>query len=220
MGAAVAIVGLWALFAVTHMGLSSLRVRPRLVSALGEPVFAGLYSVVALAIFVPLVWLYIEHRHEGPLLWALGIGPVLRWVLYVVIGVGFVLVVGGLVEPSPAMIGGGEPEVRGIHRITRHPLFMGLALFGVGHLFFMGWASDVAFFAGFPLFTLIGCAHQDRRKLATEGERYREWHAATAFLPFTGRGSARGVRELRPVSVVVGVVLTIGLRLLHGPLFY
>jgi uncharacterized membrane protein len=220
MGATVAIVALWVLFAVTHMGFSSLRLRPRLVAALGPGPFAGLYSLLALAIFIPLVWVYLENRHAGPLLWALSIGPVLRWLLYVVMGAGFVLIVGGLVEPSPAMIGGSAPEVRGIHRITRHPLFMGLALFGLVHLAFMGFASDVAFYAGFPLFALIGCAHQDRRKLATEGDAYRAWHEATAFLPFTGRDTARGLRELRPVALLLGVVLTIGLHLLHGPLFW
>ncbi len=220
MGSAAAIAGLWVLFAATHMGLSSRRLRPRLVSALGEPVFAGLYSLLALAIFVPLVWLYFVHRHEGPLLYAFSIGPLLRWLLYVVMGAGFVLMVGGLVEPSPAMMGGAKPEVRGIHRITRHPLFMGLGVFGLVHLAFQGFASDVAFYAGFPLFALIGCAHQDRRKLATEGEAYRAWHESTAFLPFTSRDTLRGLRELRPVSLLVGVVLTVALRLLHGPLFW
>ena len=79
MGATGAIVGLWLLFAATHMGLSSLRVRPRLVAALGPGPFAGLYSLLALAIFIPLVWVYLNDRHAGPLLWALPIGPLLRW---------------------------------------------------------------------------------------------------------------------------------------------
>ena len=214
------IVALWVLFAATHMGLSSLRLRPRLVGAMGEAAFAGLYSVVALAIFVPLVWVYIEHRHEGPLLWALSIGPVLRWVAYVVMGAAMVLIVGGLVEPSPAMMGSGSSEVRGIHRITRHPLFMGTGLLGLAHLPFMGFATDVAFFAGLPIYGVIGCAHQDRRKLATMGEDYRAWHAATPFLPFTGRETLRGLRELRPLSLLLGVALAVGLRLLHGPLFW
>ncbi len=219
MSASAAIVALWLVFAATHMGLSSLRLRPRLVATLGEGGFASLYSLVALAVFVPLVWFYVEHRHEGPLLWALPIGPALRWALYVLMGAGVVLMVGGLVEPSPAGLIPAGSEVRGLHRLTRHPLFMGVGLMGAVHLLFLGFASDVAFFAGFPLFALLGCAHQDRRKLATGGDAYRSWHAATPFLPFTGRETLRGLRELRPLSLALGVALTFGLRLLHGPLF-
>ena len=36
MGATLAILGLWLAFAVTHIAMSSLRWRPRLVGALGE----------------------------------------------------------------------------------------------------------------------------------------------------------------------------------------
>ena len=220
MGATTEILALWGLFAATHMGLSSQRLRPRLVGALGEPAYAGIFSVVALAIFVPLAWIYFGHRHEGTLLWAVSVGPVLRWVVYVVMGAAFVLVVGGLLEPSPASMLSGDTEVRGIHRLTRHPLFMGLGVIGLLHLPWNGFASDVAFFAGLPLFAIIGCAHQDRRKLANLGEAYRTWHQATPFLPFTGRETLRGLRELRPASLLLGVLLTIGLRMAHGPLFY
>ena len=135
-------------------------------------------------------------------------------------GAAFVLVVGGLVEPSPAMIGGGATRVRGIHRITRHPLFMGLGLMGLLHLPWNGHASDVAFFAGLPVVAILGCAHQDRRKLASAGADYRAWHAETPFLPFTGGATLRGLAELRPLSLVIGVAVCIGLRLLHGPLFW
>ena len=96
---------------------------------------------------------------------------------------------------------------------------MGVGLFGLLHLPMNGFASDVAFWAGFPLFAVAGCRHQDLRKLATEGEAYRTWHAATPFWPFTGRETGRGIRELPRLAVPLGVGLTIGLRLLHGPLF-
>jgi uncharacterized membrane protein len=106
-----------------------------------------------------------------------------------------------------------------VHLLTRHPVFMGAGIFGALHLLGMGFASDVAFWAGFPLFALIGCAHQDRRKLATEGADYRAWHERTPFLPFTGRETLRGLRELSPLAIPIGVALATVLRLLHGPLF-
>jgi uncharacterized membrane protein len=95
-----------------------------------------------------------------------------------------------------------------------------VGLFGLLHLLVMGFASDVAFWSGFLLFALIGCAHQDRRKLAAEGPAYRAWHEETPFLPFTGRETLRGLRELPRLAIPTGVALAVGLRLLHGPLFH
>jgi uncharacterized membrane protein len=124
-------------------------------------------------------------------------------------------------SPSPVAVGAPKAgAARGVHLLTRHPVFMGAGLFGALHLLVMGCASDVAFWAGFPLFAVIGCAHQDGRKLATEGAAYRAWHAATPFLPLTGRETLRGVREMPPLAIAIGVALATGFRLLHAPLFH
>ena len=221
MSATGVIAGIWVLFAVTHMGLSSRAWRPRLVATLGAQGFLGAYSLLAIAIFTALIWFYLGHRHEGPQLWTPSIGSLGLWMIYALQGVAWVLVVAGGVSPSPAALGAPEAgPARGVHLLTRHPVFMGVGLFGALHLFVMGFASDVAFWAGFPLFAAIGCAHQDRRKLAAEGAAYRAWHAATPFLPFTGRETLRGLRETPRLAIAIGVFLATGLRLLHAPLFH
>ncbi len=204
------------------MGFSSLRLRPRLVGAMGTRAFQGVYSLIALVVFTALVWFYLTHRHLGPLLWAIQIGPVALWTIYVLQGVAWTLVVAGLIQPSPAMVAGltgkmpEDIEPRGVQLITRHGAFMGLGLFGLLHLPMNGFLSDAIFFSGFPIFAIVGCWHQDQRKLATDGEAFRAFHAATPFLPFTGAGALRGIREM-PLAIVIGVALTVGLRLLHGP---
>lgn len=215
----IAVVLLWLAFAGSHMAFSSLALRPRLVRILGERGFLGLYSLVAFVTFVPLVWIYMANRHTGPLLWGNPLGPVSIWLVHVPMGLAFVLVVAGLAQPSPVALGapGGPP--RGIHRVTRHALFMGLGVFGALHLIPNGFASDLAFFAGFPLFAIVGCWHQDRRKLKSEGEAFRNFVAHTPFLPFTGRETARGVRELPLWILALGIAVTVGLRWLHTPLF-
>lgn len=215
---AVVIAALWAAFAASHMILSSVRLRPRLVALGGEAVFQGAFSLVALATFVPLLWFYFSHKHAGPLLWAVPLGETLRWVLYLGNGVAFVLVAAALITPSPAVMGVRSAQPRGVHHLTRHGLFMGLALWGALHLVVNGYASDVAFFAGFPVFAVIGCWHQDLRKLTTQPD-YASFHAQTPFLPFTGRSTLRGLRELSPIALAVGVALTIALRWYHQPLF-
>ncbi len=209
------IVALWLAFAATHISLSSLRWRPRLVAALGQQRFLGVYSLIALATFVPMVSLYFRNKHAGPHLWYLGAIPGMRWAIYVGLGAALVLTVAGLIRPSPAGLLPGSSEVRGVYRITRHPAFMGVGLFGLLHLLVANVnAAELAFFGGFPVFALIGCAHQDRRKLATAGEDFGRFHAQTPFLPFTGRGTLRGISEM-PAALLLGVAISVVLRWFH-----
>ena len=217
--AAAAIVFCWLVFAVTHMGLSSAPVRSRLIAALGERAFLGVYSLAAFATFVPLVWLYFAHKHEGSLLWYLGASPVLRWIMYAGMALALSLLVAALARPSPAAIVPGKAEVGGVYHITRHPLFMAVGLYGLLHLLVARVnATELAFFAGFPLFAWAGCRHQDRRKLATGDEKFRRFHDETAFFPFTGPDALRGLREIR-LPLVIGIGLAIVLRVFHPQLF-
>jgi uncharacterized membrane protein len=210
---------LWVAFAGSHLTLSSLGIRRRLIARIGENAFRGLYSLIALVIFVPLVWTYFGNKHAGTVLWSVPPGPALRWTLYVGMGTAFVLVVASFVRPSPAAVVPGPSEPRGVYLITRHPLLMGLALFGLVHLLPNGSTADVAFFGGFVVFTLIGAAHQDRRKLAEGAPGFREFYQATPFLPFTGRATVAGLRGLVPTVAAVGIAATIVVRWFHASWF-
>jgi uncharacterized membrane protein len=219
MLATVVIVALWLGFAGSHMALSSRRLRPALVARLGEPGFLAVYSLVSLALFVPLVWFYFGHKHAGPLLWSISIGTPLRWMIYAGMAVAFVLMVSGLVRPSPTSIVPGDTTPRGALRLTRHPLFMGLGLFGLLHLLPNGNAADVAFFGGFPVFAVVGCRHQDERKLAAGGPDFARFHRETPFLPFTGSHTLLGIREVGPWLIASGVAVTVLLRWFHPQWF-
>jgi uncharacterized membrane protein len=215
----VAIAVLWIAFAVTHMGLSSPSLRPRLIERLGERGFQGVYSLVALALFVPLVWIYAGHKQAGPALWSLGGLPGVRAIMSVGMVVALVLGVAGLLTPSPVSMLSGKTEVKGVFRITRHPLFMGMGIFGLMHL--LGaeiHAGELVFFGGFVVFTLLGCRHQDQRKLATAGEDFRRFHEQTPFLHFTGPGALQGLKEM-PLAIAVGVVAAAILGYFHPTLF-
>ena len=206
---------LWLAFTGTHLGLASARVEPRLRARLGEAGFLGLYSLVALAIFVPLVWLYLGHRHAGPWLWIVPVGPGLRVALYALMTLALVLVVGSFVKPSPAAVAPGKAEVAGIYRVTRHPLVLGLALIWALHLVPNTSSADVAFFGGFLAVSLAGAMHQDARKLEAGATDFRAFHAATAFLPFTRAGALRGLGEISPLVWALGIAAALGIRWLH-----
>ena len=219
MGATIAIVLLWIGFGGSHIALSVLSIRDQLVRRLGEWPFRGLYSLVSLAFFIPLVWVYAAHKHAGPQLWLLSHGVALLLLMYVGMAVAFTLLFASFLRPSPAAVVPGDATPKGVFRITRHPLFMGIALFALLHLLPNGNAADVAFFGGFVAFVLIGGWHQDQRKLATAGPKFRQFYAATPFLPFTGTATLEGVHEMSPVVIAVGVVLTVVVRYFHASLF-
>jgi len=211
------VVLLWTAFAGAHLVMSALPVRGRLVALMGANGFQGFYSLVVLGLFIPLVRVYFANKHTGPILWSIPPTPLLRWTMYVGIAVAFVIVVGGFMTPSPAMVP-GAPRPRGVLRITRHPVVMGTALWALMHLIGNGSATDVAFFGGFILFALVGTWHQDRRKIATNVAGYREFVAATAWIPFTRPGAFRGLRELAP-AVAIGLVATVIVRHFHSAWF-
>lgn len=221
MSAAIAIAALWFAFAATHLLLSSRALRPKLVRALGAQGFQGIYSLLALALFVPLVSVYFTHQHDGPFLWYLGAKRAWRWAAYLGMGVSLTLLVGGLIRPSAASMGAAADRVAvtGMLRLTRHPVVMAMGLFGLVHLFAARvHAAELAFFAGFPIWAAVGCRHQDQRKLADQPESYGAFVAQTAFWPFSRGGLVAAVRE-GALAVAIGIVLAVVVRYFHPSWF-
>ena len=225
MDAAAAIAGFWIAFAGSHVWLSSASLRPRLVARLGPGGFQGAYSLIALATFVPLVWIYAEHKHAGPLLWTtLGPASVARPVNHVLMALAVIFFVASLLPASTApsaMQARGPATVHGVVRITRHPMLAAFGIFGVAHLLVNGSLGDCCFFGGFPLFTWIGGRHQDSRKLR-EVPGYDRIVAETSILPFAAilAGCQRlVVGELPLAALALGLVLTVVLRVFHHSLF-
>ena len=213
---AAVIVVLLLLLASSHMLLSSRSIRARLVARLGEKRFLAAYSIVALMFFVPLFYHYFTHRHLGPQLWAVPDADAVVAFLELANAIGLVMLVAGLLNRGPAPFA-GKPleEPTGVHRITRHPVFMGTSVMALAHSIPNGHATDVAFFGGIAVFALVSCRYQDLRKLAAGDPAFKRFHAATSFLPFAGRGALRGVRELPPLAVVIGIVVAVAARCLH-----
>lgn len=220
MTAVIVITALWTVFAVSHVSLSSNFVRPRAVRLFGERLFQGLYSLLAFAVFVPLVLVYAGNKHVGPILWVIEPNVVLDIVTRVGNTIAVMLVVAGIFRPSPTGVTGTPTRrPRGVQRITRHPLFMGIVLWALMHLLVNGFASDVAFFGGFVIFGLLGSWHQDRRQKALPDGAYAAFCEQSPFLPFTRRGIIKGLREIGVVPIVIGLLAAGSLRYFHAGLF-
>ena len=220
MSPALLIAALWIAFAGSHMVLSSRSLRPKIIAVLGdERRFQGLYSLVALGIFVPLVTIYFRHKHEGAYFGRLIETPGLRWLMFIGMGATFAMAVAGLVRPSPASVVPGKAEVRGIYHVTRHPVLMALGLYGLLHLCVVAVnATELAFFAGFPLFVLIGARHQDQRKLASNPD-YKRFYEATPFVPFSRPAGVVAALREQPIPIALGVGVATLLRWFHPVLF-
>lgn len=206
----------WAAFALSHLLLTSQR--QKLIAAMGGTAYSLIFTVIAFACFIPLVMLYLDHRHQGGLLLTLP-----SWVgqLGIVLSVlGITGVIASLFQPSPTgAMPSGHQLSHGLTRITRHPMFMFLGIWGLGHCLLNPFMTDVLFFAGFPVFAIIGCAHQDHRKRHAQGERLEQFFAETSLLPFVAILSGRNkmaTSELPWFAILLGLAISYGLYRLHA----
>ena len=209
---------LWLVFADSHTMLSSNMLRPKLVAKLGEQPFLGVYSLVAFAIFVPLVMVYWDAKHTGPLLWNLRELAIVRLLAIVLAALAWAFIVASVMRPPPMSVAArGGSASYGLTRITRHPLFFGLALWGLSHVLLNGFLADIVFFGGFTVFGVLGAIHQDSRMRAKRSD-LKAFYAETSLLPFAAIATGRNrlvLGELPWLSLALGVGVAILLYALH-----
>jgi uncharacterized membrane protein len=225
MEPAVALALLWMVFAGTHIGLATRRIRGALVARLGEWGFAGLFSAVASVSFAVAIVYYADHRTEGAAGLALGAIPALRWILVTAAVAGVVLVSAGSVgyPGSPYdQFGRMVRSPHGIERITRHPFFAGVALFAGAHALLSAHLVGTVLFGGIALLAIVGPVHQDAKMRARRGGSFGDYLSVTSAVPFGAvlTGRQRIVwRELPAGALVAGLAVAAGLRAVHDSIF-
>ena len=220
----VAEIALWtSLFVGMHFLLSSEPVRAALVGLVGAQTFRGIYSLVAIGAFIPMVVVFGHNKHAGVMVWNLRSDPAARGLTWFLMFAAVILLVAGLINPNPAAIGAASRNrPTGILKITRHPSFVAFTCFGLGHLLMNGWAGDIIFFGGFIVLGIVGGIHQDRRKLREIGAPYREFLAATSFFPggaLIGRRVQWSRGDVPWTAVGVGITVSIVLVAFHPLIF-
>ena len=174
-------------FLGTHFLLSH-PLREPLVRRVGIGPFQGIYSLIAVITFGAMIYFYGAIGRE-PQLWVAGdalwlLASLLMWV-------GSILFVGSFVR-NPALPGARLERGRkagGVFAITRHPMMWGFASWAIVHLIVVGTAKAMVFDGAILLLAIGGSVGQDSKKAKLMGERFHEWVAQTAFIPF-GRGLA------------------------------
>ena len=220
----VAAIALWcSLFVATHLLISSQVVRPQLIARIGAQPFRGVYSIVAIGTLTPMITVFAHHKHAGPLFWYLrNFGPA-RLLTWILMFIALIILSAGIINPGPSsMVASADSGAHGVLKVTRHPSFVAISLFGLAHLLMNGWAGDVIFFGTFPTLGILGGFHQDRRKLGEIGESYRRFVEQTSFFPgaalVSGRQRWSGA-DIPWAAIVIGTAITIVVVMFHPYLF-
>ena len=214
----------WLLFGGTHIIGSTVTVRTHLIGKIGNLGFKALYSLVALATFIPLCRVYLTHKHGGPLLFAAG--GALQFIAHILMLAAFIVLFQGLATPSPMttkaeLTNTFTSSARGIQRLTRHPQNLAFALFGLAHILVNPYVGDWLFFGGFIVYGVASAIHQDKRTSVTGPEQAKQFLADTSAIPFyailTGR-QRLALQEYNTYGLVAAIIVFILLRLYHPTL--
>ncbi|AXL50941.1 MFS transporter [Paraburkholderia caffeinilytica] len=191
MGSTNAVAAAAVAFVGSHFVLSH-PLRRRLVSAIGETGFAGVYSLVA---FATLGWLIAAYL-KAPLttlLWPVGNG--LWAVATAVMLIASILLMGSFIR-NPALPTGGRPApfpeaARGVYAVTRHPMMWSFALWGLCHIAVFPVLKNIIVAAAIVILALVGAALQDRKKEQLQPGLWPEWESKTSYLPFAAIAAGR-----------------------------
>jgi uncharacterized membrane protein len=208
---------------VSHYGISSRPLRAALVRRLGEKPYLALYSLIALA---AIFWLARAYA-DAPFiqLWPTTLLGAL--VPLIVLPFALILLVAGVSGPNPTSVGQGgaldDPSaVRGVLRITRHPVMWAIALWGLSHIAAKGDVASLVFFGAIAALALVGTLLLDVKYAARQGAAWQPFAQATSNVPFAAllAGHQRfAPHEIGWTRVAVALALYALLLAIHPWLF-
>ena len=209
---------------MTHVLPSMPRIRSRIVATVGEAVFSGIYSLVAIACIAIMVWAF--NRVPQDFIWVPG--PGVRHLPALLMPLALLLVVTGLLTPNPATYG-KERQLQaqipaiGIVRVTRHPFLWGVILWSIAHILANGDVGALIFFGGFFGLSVAGMIGLDRKRAVKYGEAWQRFVDVTSSVPFFAIIRGRNKLIISEIgwlklvaTIVVYVTLLFGHRLLFG----
>lgn len=200
-----------AAFVGTHFLLSH-PLRAPLIRRLGEQAFTALYSLVAIATFI---WMLYAYKGVGPQqpLWK--VGDPLWLAASLLMWFASILFVGSL-RRNPAFPRPGRGAMRrvrrpsGIFAITRHAMNWAFAVWAVVHAAVNPTPASLIASAAIFILAIGGSVAQDLKKEKLLGEGWRNWKSKTAFFPF-----GRGLAAPGGFPLIAGTMLFLFLTWMH-----
>jgi uncharacterized membrane protein len=191
--------------------LTSTPLRAAIVGRIGEQAFQGLFSLLSVVLIVWLLLAYADAPYRE-------VWPPAIWARHLPLGVmpfAFIFLVFGLTNPSPA-IQGAQGKLKtgdaatGFLKVTRHPLFWGIALWALAHIPANGDLASLYFFGTFAFLALVGMPLQDRKKEETVGAEWGPFAMRTSIIPFLATLQGRNSLKWSDITwwrVLLGLAL-------------
>lgn len=204
-----------------HIGIAGTRLRDTIAARVGDNGFRGLFSVVSIA---AIVFLIEGYSHSGTT--AVWSAPDwLRWLLVLAMLPAFLLFVASVAAPNPTAVGSermGPRPVRGVQRITRHPMLWSFATWAAVHVIGRGDTASIVFFGAFLITALAGMPSIDAKLARREPAAWTVLARETSIVPFGAILSGRN--RFAPGEIpwfvwVGGIAAWIVLLALHPLLF-
>jgi uncharacterized membrane protein len=192
------------LWIAVHVGISGTRLRGAVVARLGELGFMGAFSLLSILTLVGLVAAYRKAAYV-PMWFA---PEWLRWILVVVMLAASVLFVASVASPNPTTPGADAllaRPVRGITRVTRHPMLWAFALWGAVHVIGNGDVAAMLFFGAFLVTALAGMPSIDAKIAARDPAHWLPFAAVTSIVPGAAILAGRNRLNLGEIGWVVPV---------------
>jgi uncharacterized membrane protein len=212
-------------FLAIHFGVSGTALRGRLVRAMGEKAFRGLFSLVSLA---GLLWI-IKAYGDAPRVELWGQLVALKPIAAPLMLLASLFVVIGLSTPSPTLAGlesqlERDVPARGIVRITRHPFLWGTALWALVHLTINGDLASFIVFGSLLVLAVGGTASIDRKRRRRFGEHWDRFALSTSNVPFAAIVNGRNqlgdaLREIGVFRPLIAVVIYAAAFMFHARVF-
>ncbi|MFM7423207.1 MAG: NnrU family protein [Alphaproteobacteria bacterium] len=202
-----------AFWIATHNGFAGTDIRQRLVAKIGENGFRIVYAIISIIAIMMLV-----QTWEAAVAMPLWVAPAwLRLVLALIMLPAFLFFVAGFLR-NPTAVGGeamAGQQVRGIQRITRHPMLWSFAIWALVHVIGNGDLASLIFFGTFAISAFLGMPSIDRKLAARSPETAARLQAATSILPFGAIMAGRNrlvlaeIGWLAPALALIGWALTL-----------
>lgn len=201
-------------FVGSHFALSH-PLRRSLVARLGPGGFQALYSLVALATFVWLIFAFCAIPPQGALLWN-GSGDVPWGLATTLMLAASVLLVGSFIGnpalPQPNAKADAAKHPKGVFKITRHPMMWSFTVWSAAHVLVSPSVRVIVLSAAVAFLALVGAHMQDRKKEVLMGGAWSTWERRTSYWPkLAGFASAGAIPWLG------GIVLWLGATWAHIP---
>lgn len=203
--------------------------RPQLVRRLGLPTYRGLFSGLSAVALAALIWTYggAPYVEFWPASSTLALVPLLF------MPVATLLLVGSLRASNPTLAGPdmvlkGELPVRGMTKVTRHPMLWAFSLWAGSHMVANGDAAHWLLGGAILATALNGMFSIDRKRAAQFGEQWQRFREKTSIWPLQAvlegktrlRWSDVGILNIIISAVLYGVFVYGHEKLLGVPVFH